>query len=121
MSRDYRKLRVFQLADDLVVHIYRATRAFPPEERYGLRSQIRRAAVSTVANLVEGSGRVSTREYARFVDISVGSASEADYLLDLAGRLGLLPANDRQAVKTRSVNLLRQLRKLRAALDHLEP
>ncbi len=90
MSRDYRKLLVFQLADGLVVRLYRATASFPADERYGLRSQLRRAAVSAASNVVEGSARRSQPEYLNFLNIAAGSSAEARYLVGLAERLGFI-------------------------------
>jgi len=85
--RDYRKLTAFQKADSLVVTIYRWSDAFPPDERFGLRSQIRRSAVSVSANIVEGSARNGEGEYVNQLNIALGSAAELRYLVDLAGRL----------------------------------
>jgi four helix bundle protein len=90
MSRDYRKLQSFQLADSLVTQSYHATADFPAEERFALRSQIRRAAVSAATNIVEGTARRSLSEYLNFLNIATGSAAEARYLIGLAERLGFM-------------------------------
>jgi four helix bundle protein len=63
--RDHTKLRAFELADEVVLLIYRATRKFPKDENYGLTSQMRRAAVSVPSNIVEGCARMSQAEYLR--------------------------------------------------------
>ena len=90
MSRDHRKLEVFHLADHLVLETYAVTRSLPACERYGLQSQLRRAAVSTATNIVEGCARKSSGEYRQFLCIAHGSAREASYQLTLCARLGYL-------------------------------
>jgi len=87
MSTDHRKLEAFTLADEFAVRIYAVTRAFPPDERYGVRSQIRRAAVSVPTNIVEGCARDSDREHARYFEMALGSVREAIYLIGLSSRL----------------------------------
>ena len=79
MSRDYRKLKVFVVADRLVLETYRVSAGFPSAERYGLQAQIRRAAISVAANIVEGSARQTTREWLNFINIAAGSATESYY------------------------------------------
>jgi four helix bundle protein len=90
MARDHRRLRVFQEAHQLTLAIYKETSVFPREEWYGIRAQLRRAAVSVASNIVEGSARRSSREYVNFLNIAGGSAAETSYLIDLASELGYL-------------------------------
>ena len=71
--RDHRKLRAFELADEVALMIYRITKQFPKDEMYGLTSQMRRAAVSVPSNIVEGCARESQTEYRRFMEIAFGS------------------------------------------------
>jgi len=93
--RDHRKLEIFHLADHLVVDVYEHTREFPPEELYGLVSQMRRCAVSAAANIVEGCGRRTEAEFDRFLDISFGSIRELGYFIDFSGRLAFLSGNSK--------------------------
>ncbi|HEX5476090.1 MAG TPA: four helix bundle protein [Vicinamibacterales bacterium] len=120
MSRDYTKLRAFQLADSLVVGIYKETRAFPVEERFGLQSQIRRAAISMAANLVEGSARRGNTEYLNFCNISCASAFEVRYLIDLSFRLAFLPSSAHADLMPRLTHLCKTLVNLVIALERLE-
>lgn len=85
--QDYEKLKVFQRSDAVVERVYAVTQTFPSAELYGLSSQLRRAAVSVPANIVEGAVRGSGREFARHLSIALGSAAEVGYLLRLSGRL----------------------------------
>jgi four helix bundle protein len=88
---DYRDLVAWQKAMDLVEGIYVATAEFPREERYGLTSQIRRAAVSVPSNIAEGQGRrTSDDEFVRFLQIALGSLAELQTQLELAARLRFL-------------------------------
>jgi four helix bundle protein len=121
MARDHRKLRVFILADTLVVDVYRATQSLPPEERYGLQSQIRRAAVSAAVNIVEGSARRTTRDYLHFLSMALGSATETRYLLGLCLRLALLADDAVTPLETRFQELIRGSQKLIDSLEDPRP
>ena len=74
----FRKLKVWQRAREVTKDIYRTTRAFPAEERFGLTSQMRRASLSIMSNIAEGCGRNRKAELLRFLDIARGSASELE-------------------------------------------
>ena len=88
--RDHRKLRAFELADEVAINVYRVTAHFPKAEIYGLTSQIRRAAISVPSNIVEGCARESQADYIRFLDIAFGSLRELHYQLSLAKRLAFI-------------------------------
>jgi four helix bundle protein len=88
--RDFRKIESWQLADDLAVAVYEATKSFPKEELYGVTSQIRRSATSVAANIVEGASRESAKDYAHFLQIARGSLAETQYFIHLARRLRYL-------------------------------
>jgi len=107
--RDFHKFEVWQKAHGLTLAIYKITAAFPREERYGLTSQLRRAASSVPANLAEGCGRNGDAELASFCAIAAGSASELEYHLLLAKDLNLVKSEDFEDLSGRAAELKRML------------
>ncbi len=91
--RDFRGLQVWKKSHDLTSSMYKFTSQFPREERYGLISQIRRACASIPTNIAEGYGRETPADFARFLQIAMGSASETEYLTLLAHDLKYLNIN----------------------------
>ena len=87
---DYKQLTVWKLAHVLTLGVYRSTQDFPTTERYGLVAQLRRAAISVVSNIAEGSGRRGDREFARFLRMAYGSTCEVECQLLLSRDLGYL-------------------------------
>ena len=88
--KDFRNLKVWEKSHSLVLQIYNITKVFPKVELYGLTSQIRRAAVSIPTNISEGCGRSNGKDFARFMQIAMGSASELEYLIFLSCELKLI-------------------------------
>jgi four helix bundle protein len=91
--QNFKKLQVWEKSHDLTLKIYGVTSQFPREEIYGLTSQIRRACASIPTNIAEGCGRASSADFARFLQIAMGSASETEYLVLLAHDLKYLTAD----------------------------
>ncbi len=88
--KDFRQLKVWKKAHQLALAVYKATKGFPKEELYGLTSQIRRASMSIPTNIAEDCGQNTDAQFARFLQIAMGSASETEYLLLLSHDLGFL-------------------------------
>jgi len=115
--RDFTRIEAWQLADELTVAIYEATRGFPREEAYGLTSQIRRAAYSVPADLAEGASRDSKRDYLHFLHIARGSLAETQYFAHLSGRLGYLAEPDRARLADQARSAFACLHGLIAAVE----
>ena len=114
--QDFRKLKVWQKSHSLVLHVYAKTATFPKTEMFGVTSQARRAAVSIAANIAEGSARDGDREFARFLYVSLGSASELEYFSILIADLGLLETVEAANIETDAAEIKRMLSGLIASL-----
>ena len=92
--KGFRNLIVWQKSHKLTLEIYKLPNCFPDEEKFGITTQIRRAAVSIPNNIAEGSGRKSDKEFSQFLSISLGSANEVEYLIELTKDLGYIKSED---------------------------
>jgi four helix bundle protein len=111
--RDFRKIIAWQKADDLAVLVYKVSgNCFPRHELYGLTSQMRRAAVSVAANVVEGSGKQYLTEFRQFLYTARASLSEVEYYVHLAERLGYLPTEDKLCLEQAEAETARTLQGL---------
>jgi four helix bundle protein len=106
--KDFRDLKVWEKSHQAVLDIYRLTRSFPKDELYGITSQLRRAAVSVPTNIAEGCGRGSDPDFARFLQLAMGSASEVDYLTLLSRDLEYL-ADEHYAPFNASVSEVKRM------------
>ena len=107
--RDFRSIRAWEKGHTLTLAVYQATQQFPNDEKFGLTSQMRRASASIPTNIAEGSGRQGDIELARFMQISMGSASELEYLLLLAHDLHLLNHEDYRQLNQQTLEVKKML------------
>ena len=91
--QDYKNIFAWQRAHELTLMVYQYTQAFPAAERYGMQSQMRRAAYSVPSNIAEGSSRKSDNDFRRFLEIALGSLKELQYFVLLATDLTYLTPN----------------------------
>ncbi len=108
--KSHKDLTVYKTSIDLVVAVYNLTKNFPVEERFGLTSQLRRAAVSIPSNIAEGAARNSKKEFIRFLYISLGSLAEVETQMEIAGRLKFILENNE--LEEQSIYIRRMLLKL---------
>jgi four helix bundle protein len=113
----YRQLKVWQKAMDLVKQCYKATQSFPAEERYGLTSQIRLAAVSIPANIAEGNSRSHTKEFLNHLSMARGSLAELETLILLSEQLGLLTKESSDALLASCDEISRMISGLKQSLE----
>ena len=116
--QNFKDLLLWQDSHKLVLDVYEATKKFPKEETFGIASQIRRAAVSIPCNIAEGCGRYTSKDFANFLQIALGSTNETDYLTLLAKDLNYFSENQYIGMQERinkiramNINLIEKVRK----------
>lgn len=112
----FEKLDVWHRAVEFADSVYSMTCPFPSDERFGLTSQMRRASVSVSSNIAEGSGRVSDKDFARFIEIAYGSVMEVISQAEIARLQKFLPVEDCNQLKRKAKELARMLSGLRSTL-----
>jgi four helix bundle protein len=114
---NYRRLKIYELSLQLAEDTYRLTRGLPGSERWGIREQMNRSAVSVVANIAEGAGRGDDRDFARFLPIARGSASELEAQTELGTRLGFLVSTETNEFRDRIERTKSSITKLELRLQ----
>lgn len=114
---NYNNLQIWQQAMELVVDIYKLTKSFPAEEKYGLVSQMNRAAASIPSNIAEGAGRNSDKDFSHFISISIGSMYELHTQLILSERLGFINHVQSEEMQHKLDNLQRMTVSFKSKLD----
>ncbi|MCB2203222.1 four helix bundle protein [bacterium] len=114
--QDYRKWDVTSQARALAVKIYKLMPLFPPDERYALCQQLRRACVSIGNNIAEGAGRTTAKDKAHFLTQAIGSASEVEFLLDISVDLGFLNQEQSRPLAYETRGLKFRIFKLRSSV-----
>jgi four helix bundle protein len=114
--QDFRNLEIWQLNRSLTINVYRATGKFPPDERYGLTSQMRRAVISIGSNIAEGCGRGSMADALRVLQMSFSSAMELLHQLITSNDLGFLSDSELQALDKELEVIRRKLARFMARL-----
>ena len=120
-TRSFRDLRVWSQSVRLISEVYRTTKPFPREERFGLTAQLRRAALSVAANIAEGHGRSTRGEYLNQISVARGSANEVEALLLVSEELDIVKPENLRAVRERLDATQRMLTRLKSSLEKKVP
>jgi four helix bundle protein len=116
--KDYVDLDIWQDGITLVTEIYKATKQFPPDERFGLTSQIQRAAVSIPSNIAEGYAQRSDPILGRHLRIAIGSAAEVDTQIVIASLLDYISIDQKRKLREQTESLRRRMRAFLATIEH---
>jgi len=113
---NYKELKVWEKAVNLVVDVYKTTAGLPPDERFGLTSQIRRCSVSIGSNIAEGAGRNTKGEFNQFLGIAYGSICELETQLIIAEKLNFIKKNELEKVGIEIIEIQKMIYNLKKSL-----
>lgn len=116
-KHNFKNLQVWQKARALNIEVYRITKSFPEEEKFGLVSQLRRASISIMSNLAEGSRRKTSKDFSHFISMSYGSALEIESQLIIASDLNYLEPTDFQQLEELINEIQRMLNGLNRSIE----
>ena len=116
MIHKYEELKFWQQSKALAVTVYEKTNEFPVSEKFGLTSQLRRAAVSVPSNIAEGAARLSNKEFIRFMNIAMGSLYELSTQIEIAMEIGYLSASDFETLRKEVTSITRMMSRFRSKL-----
>ena len=111
-TSDFKQLNVWKLSMDFAIDLYELIKCLPPEERFALCDQLRRAAISVPSNIAEGQSRNSSKEFIHFLSISKGSLAEIETQLIICGRLGYIEQSTIEEYINRLENISRMIKGL---------
>ncbi|MDB3907071.1 four helix bundle protein [Crocinitomicaceae bacterium] len=114
---NYRELKFWSHSKSLAVNIYSKTKDFPDSEKFGLTSQLRRAAISVPSNIAEGSGRQSNKEFVRFLNIATGSLYELETQLEIANEIGLLNDKNFKILNNEVLSVIQMMTKFKMRIS----
>lgn len=117
MGKNFEDLKVWQRSVDFVADVYGVTLAFPPDGKYGLTSQIRRAAVSIASNIAEGSARDTDKDFIRFLFMARGSLAEVKTQLIIAQRIGFVRNSELDIMLRKIEEISRMISGLRKSME----
>jgi len=112
----YKELTVWKLSREFCSYIYQATNSFPEKEKFGLISQLRRASISIPSNIAEGASRTSNKDFARFLEIAIGSAYEIETQILISKDLGFLSEEKATSLIEQLISIIKMLSKLKSTL-----
>ncbi len=115
---NFKNLQIWQLAIELVEDIYKLTAKFPENEKYGIKSQMNRAAVSIPSNIAEGAGRNSDKDFAHFISIAIGSMYELHTQIILCEKIGYIDNQQSNIIQTTLGNLQRKSITFKSKLEN---